>query len=179
MVKFMPINRSMVFLGLASAGILVSAWFYQYVLDLAPCGLCLTQRTGHYIIIPVAAGGTLLWQLLPKYRPAIQALVLAVICLAAAYSAYWAGFHIGVENKWWPGLATCGGSDTSGMTFEQLMNTPFVPCDQPTIIFKWLFGGLSMATIHLILLIPLLGFALWSLFQAVGSLLKKEEPKHV
>lgn len=166
-------------LAAASAIILGSAWYAQYILDMAPCGLCLRQRIGHYVLIPGGVLAAILWHYVPYQRRFIHLVGLVVLALAAGFSLYWAGFHIGVENKWWEGLATCGGAASANLSIEQLLNTPFVPCDQPTIIFKWLFGGLSMATVHFILLLPLLHLAVWSLSKAVVKLTGKKEGRNV
>ena len=55
-------------------------------------------------------------------RPVIMILSVVVL-LALGFSLYWASFHIGVEQKWWPGLESCGGGgDTSDISLEQWLN---------------------------------------------------------
>ena len=159
----------MTFLAVAgfSALILGSAWFAQYVLDMAPCGLCMRQRIGHYFAIPL--GLISAWALSMRSTGGkASVLVFAIaIVIAVGHSMYWAGFHIGVEQKWWEGLASCNSGAAMNATLEELLNTPFAACDVPTIIFKWFFGGLSMATVHLLTLLPLMALALFAAYQTI------------
>lgn len=162
-------------IAVASALIVGSALFSQYVLDMAPCGLCLRQRLGHYVAIPLAFVASVLWTRSGGHGRVVGFVLGLAIVLALSLSLYWAGFHIGVEQKWWPGLDSCGGGgDTSGVTLEQWMNPDlgapqYVPCDQPTVIFQWFFGGLSMASAHVLVLAPLTLLSAWVTLTAVRS----------
>ena len=148
-------------LALGSALIIGSALFSQYVLAMDPCGLCLRQRLGHYVAIPMALTAALSFARRSGGSRPVSMILSVVVLLALGFSLYWASFHIGVEQKWWPGLESCGGGgDTSDISLEQWLNPEggapaYVPCDQPTIIFGWFFGGASMATVHALLLLPL------------------------
>lgn len=159
-------------LALGSALIIGSALFSEYVLAMDPCGLCLRQRLGHYIAIPLAIVAALSFARLSGGRRAVSMIFSVAILLSFGFSLYWASFHIGVEQKWWPGLESCGGGgDTSDISLEQWLDPTsggpaYVPCDQPTIIFGWAFGGASMATIHALLLLPL---TLLSAFVAIRA----------
>ncbi len=41
--------------GIVAAAVLAGAWFFQLVLDIQPCPLCLEQRYAYYLVVPVAA----------------------------------------------------------------------------------------------------------------------------
>ena len=42
--------------GLVAAATLAGAWFFQLVLDVQPCPLCLEQRYAYYLAIPLQKG---------------------------------------------------------------------------------------------------------------------------
>lgn len=115
--------------------LLAAAFGFQYFGELAPCPLCIWQRWPHAAAIAI---GILffLWR-----RPPIAALT----ALALACGTGIAGYHVGVENGWWPGLSTCAGASldiTSGadlLDFSQPVNV--IRCDE----VAWSFAGLSMA----------------------------------
>ena len=54
-------------------------------------------------------------------------------------------FHVGVEQHWWQGLASCTGNldvhQSVADLEKQLMDTPVIPCDRPA----WTMFGISMA----------------------------------
>lgn len=127
----------MLLAGLGSAGLLAGAYWFQYVIGLAPCALCYWQRWPHF----AAAGLGLVGLALPHW----------LVGLAGAASAAASGgigvFHTGVEKGWWDGPSTCSGTvDFSNLTAEQLleqvMAAPVVRCTD--VAWEWL--GLSMAS---------------------------------
>jgi disulfide bond formation protein DsbB len=122
---------------------LAAALVSQYGFGLWPCPLCLWQRWPHVAAVAVglvvailAAGG----------RRVPAALVLAGAA-AAATAAGLGLFHAGVEQGWWPGLASCtAGPGITGLDAATLLDpradVPAAPrCD--AIAFAVL--GLSMA----------------------------------
>lgn len=125
-----------------SAATLLGAWFFQYVLAIAPCPLCLDQRIVHYAAVPLAA-----LIALAAARRAPRPLVIAGLVLLALAMLFNAGFgvyHAGVEWKWWPGPPDCSGpleSLGARRLLEQLQNISIVRCDEAS--FR-LFG-LSLA----------------------------------
>src|SRR5262249_19590848 len=90
---------------LAALVALGTAFFAQLVGGLAPCPLCLWQRYPYGAAIGLAALSLLL---APAPKPA--RLLLALSGLALLASAGIAAFHVGVEQHWWPGLASCSGA---------------------------------------------------------------------
>ncbi|MFS4439208.1 disulfide bond formation protein B [Paracoccaceae bacterium GXU_MW_L88] len=121
---------------LGSLGLLLAAFFFQYVMGLAPCKMCIWQRWPHVaaILVGVAilAGAPAKWRWI--------GFAAMVICAGIA------GYHTGVEYGWWEGPASCsGGGDISAMSADdllnQIQNTAIVRCDE----VAWRFLGLSMA----------------------------------
>lgn len=122
---------------------LAGAWFFQLVLGLQPCPLCLEQRYAYYLAVPlaivvaVAAG-----------RGAPRSLIFAgllALVLAALGNAVLGGYHAGVEWKWWQGPTDCSGSvvnlGSAGDLLSRLDSVKVVRCDE----VQWRFLGLSMA----------------------------------
>jgi len=119
-----------------SAGLLLGALFFQYVLGMAPCQLCIWQRWPH---LAAAGAGALLW-LIPT-----PALVL-LGALAAATSGGIGLYHAGVEQGWFEGPSACsGGAGIMDQSVDDLLNfeqaAPVVRCDE----IPWEFLGVSMA----------------------------------
>ena len=114
---------------------------------LAPCALCLWQRWPYW----AAAGFAALAAALPG-RGRVAALVVSG--LAAFASAAIGGFHVGVEQGWWPSpLPGCAAPSATGpMSIDEMMRAlaaaPTKPCDAATYLIPGL--PLSMAAMNLI-----------------------------
>ena len=122
-------------LALGSALIIGSALFSQYVLAMDPCGLVCVSVWGIMWRSDGVNCSAVFCTTIGGSRP-VSMILSVVVLLALGFSLYWASFHIGVEQKWWPGLESCGGGgDTSDISLEQWLNpeggTAYVPCDQP------------------------------------------------
>jgi disulfide bond formation protein DsbB len=126
-----------------SAATILGAYFFQYVLGLPPCPLCLEQRIPYYIAIPSAillAVGVLRGVPTRLIRGGLASLA-AVMVVGVALGAY----HAGVEWKFWAGPTDCTGplSDfgSAGSLLRQIQTTSVVRCDEAA----WRFLGLSLA----------------------------------
>ena len=68
-----------------------------------------------------------------------------------AANAALAGYHVGVEQKWWEGPASCSAAVAAGTSFEdlkaQLLAAPIVRCDE----VPWSLFGISMAGYNVLL----------------------------
>ena len=130
--------------------VLGSAYGFQYLGGLQPCALCLYQRWPWWIALGFGLVAVLL-----RDNPGIQKAVVALASLAILAGAGVAGFHVGVEQQWWPGLASCGGVSDMPMTVEalkqQIMNAPVVRCDE---VARSLMG-ISMAGYNMLLSLAL------------------------
>lgn len=120
---------------LGSLALLLGAFAFQYLGGLAPCHLCLLQRWPH-------AAAIVLGLLILAWPRRVLAMLAGLAVLAGAAIA---GYHVGVEQHWWPGPASCTaavpGSGDAGALLDQILATPTVLCD--AIAWSWL--GISMA----------------------------------
>ena len=119
-----------------SLGLLLGAFAFQYIGGLVPCVLCLYQRWPHAAAVLVGLAGL---KIGGRVLPLLGA-------LAAATSAAIGVYHVGVEQKWGEGLATCTVDTLSGVSGADLLNTDLtlgapVRCDA----IPWEMFGVSMA----------------------------------
>jgi disulfide bond formation protein DsbB len=141
------------------AATILGAYFFQYVLGLPPCPLCLEQRIAYYVSIPLAV---VLGFAAAKHAPRpLLAAGFAVIALAMLYNAGLGLFHAGVEWKWWPGPAECSGPigdlGAGGDLLNQLQSISLVRCDEAA----WRFLGLSLAGYNVLISLALAAIAAW------------------
>ncbi len=129
-----------------SAALLLGALAFQHLGGLAPCTLCLWQRWPH--VAAVVIGVVAL---------AVRGPVLPVLgALAVLGAAGIGGFHVGVEQGWWAGLASCSGGSLAGISTADLLNPDVVvaaPVRCDAVAWAWL--GLSMAGWNVVLSVGL------------------------
>jgi len=147
-------------------------FFFQYVMLLAPCPLCLEQRYAFYVSVPLAA---LLW-LGTGHGVSRKVLILGFLVIAAfmLWNTGLAIYHAGIEWKWWQGPTDCTGpidkigSVTSMM--NQLQRISLVRCDEAA----WRFLGLSLAGWN----VPLsFGLALVAAWGAKASFARQDQER--
>ncbi len=140
---------------------------------LAPCALCLHQREAYWIAAAIAALA-LVARRMDGSEMANRALNL-LLAFAFIGGAMVAGFHMGVEYKWWPGLASCtagsGGAVPTDLlgSLSQPMNV--VACDEAA----WIFLGLSMAGWNLLISLKLTIYSGLSVFYPRGFTEKSDD----
>lgn len=133
-----------VLLVLASVATLGSAYTFQYF-GYEPCTLCWYQRYPYMVVIALSGIAALLSRRADK--PADLILLLVGISIVALFvDSGIAAFHVGVEQKWWEGLSTCGGgsvgaSDSIEDLLQQMQSIKLVRCDEAA----WTLFGISMA----------------------------------
>ncbi|MGP3697060.1 disulfide bond formation protein B [Rhodobacter sp. NSM] len=125
-----------------SAGLLLGALGFQFFAGLPPCPLCIWQRWPHLVAV-IAGAVALMWP---------SRVVALVGAAGAAVSAGIGVFHVGVEQKWWAGLASCSTGSIEGISASDLLNPavdlgPVVRCDE----IAWQLLGVSMAGWNVIL----------------------------
>ena len=156
-----PAVAAALIIAAVSAGAILGAYFFQYVVDIPPCPLCYEQRIPHYIAVPLglavagaAAGNAPRW---------LVAAGLAALALTLLTTAGIGVFHAGVEWKLWPGPSDCSGPITSfgdaGTLPDQINKTSVVRCDE----VRFRFLGLSLAGYNAIFSVILAGLAGWAL----------------
>jgi disulfide bond formation protein DsbB len=139
-----------------SAATILGAWYFQLVVKLPPCPLCLEQRIPYYIVIPLSLL-TAVAALLHAPRRLIAIGLLAIIA-AMLWSAALGAYHAGVEWRFWPGPTDCSGPMTDftkqGSLLGQLQSVQVVRCDEAA----WRLFGISLAGYNV--LISLVGAAI-------------------
>jgi len=130
---------------IAAVGIatIATVYYFQYVMLLAPCPLCLEQRIAFYFSIPLAV----LLLLGANHGASRKVLLLGFLAIALAmlWNTGLSAYHAGVEWKWWQGPTDCSGPiNTLGSTrdlMNQLQRISLVRCDEAA----WRLFGISMA----------------------------------
>ncbi len=118
-----------------SLAMLLGAFAFQYIGGMAPCALCLWQRWPHAAAVLI---GALSLRIAGPVLPLLGA-------LSALTTAGIGVFHVGVEQKWWQGLASCTAGSIEGISTADLLNPnvvvgAVVRCDE----IAWSMLGISM-----------------------------------
>lgn len=149
-----------------AAATLAGAWFFQLVLDIRPCPLCLEQRYAYYLAIPVALATAL-----AAARGTSRALIaagFAALVLAALVNAGLGAYHAGVEWGFWQGPTDCSGPivdlGAAGSLLQRLDTVKVVRCDE----VQWRFLGLSLAGYNVLISLGLAVLAGWGLRNTIG-----------
>ena len=158
MIQSRPLAAAALAIAIVGGAAILGAWFFQYVIGLAPCPLCLEQRYPYYFAIPLA----LMVVLGDEFGSSRKVLVagLAVIALGMLWNAGLGVYHSGVEWKWWTGPQTCGGplADLGvGDLRRRLETINVVRCDEA----PWRFLGLSLAGYNALISLALAAIAGW------------------
>lgn len=145
-----------------SAATLAGAWYFQLVVGLPPCPLCLEERIPYHIVIPLS----LLLAIAALVR-APQKLIMVgfiAIAIAALCNVALGTYHAGVEWHWWAGPTDCTGPLTDlkagGPLLSQLQSIHIVRCDEAA----WRFLGISLAGYNALISLALAAIAAYGLF---------------
>jgi disulfide bond formation protein DsbB len=147
-----------------AAATLAGAWFFQLVLDIRPCPLCLEQRYAYYLALPL---GALVAFAAMKGAPRPVLLVgLAILVLAALGNAWLGTYHAGVEWGFWQGPTDCtgpvGNLGSAGNLLERLDTVKVIRCDE----VQWRFLGLSLAGYNVLISLLMAAIAAWGLVRS-------------
>lgn len=148
----------------ASALMLALAHGFERFGGLVPCALCLKQREIYWLAMAVSALALAARMSAPGNGPLARRLVNGALVAVFLGGCGWAGFHVGVEAGWWPGLPECAaaaGADMGGADLLAALSEPMAAagCD----VVAWSFLGLSMAGWNLVASLKL---AVWSALAA-------------
>ena len=157
-------------LGLVSAAMLGAALVSQYAFGLAPCTMCHWQRWAHIAVIALVAIGLIACRATaadPARRARVAGYALGAVALAFLAGAAIAGFHAGVELRWWEGITTCASGTPQSLDDlkAQLTAAPLVRCDE----VAFAFAGISMAGWNGILSLLLAIFAAIAARQSLAA----------
>jgi len=158
MCHFMKHPMQLTFL--MSATLLAGAYAFEYIGGLTPCDLCWWQRYALMAVLGLSGVSLLM-------EKAGNRLSIAIACLsglALEANMIAAGYHVGVEQKWWKGPTTCTSSGLSSAgdmdaMFDNLMNVALVRCDE----IAWELFGISMSGYNFLISLGVsafLGYAL-------------------
>jgi disulfide bond formation protein DsbB len=131
------------FLILAAVAVLTFAYVAEYGFQILPCDFCLYER-GVYMAVIVAAFLSLRLKAFEGQRGIFLQLLILSIGMALTF------YHVGMEQHWWAGPASCTGAGQAASFEEyraQLMKTVRPRCDQIT----WALFGISATAWNLIL----------------------------
>ncbi len=144
---------------LIAAATLAGAWFFQLVLEILPCPLCLEQRYAYYLAVPL---GALVAFAAAKGAPRPIVLTgLVLLGLAALGNAVLGGYHAGVEWHFFQGPTDCSGPignlGSAGNLFSRLDTVKVIRCDE----VQWRFLGLSLAGYNVLISLLMAAVAAW------------------
>jgi disulfide bond formation protein DsbB len=161
-----PVSAAAFAIAIVAAATLAGAWFFQLVLGLEPCPLCLDQRVPYYIAVPLGVVLGFAARSAGMKRVARWGLVIlgAVLLVGAGYGVY----HSGVEWGFWEGPASCSGGSPAapvGNILSSLKATArVVPCTEAA----WRFLGLSLAGYNVLIAGALAARACWTALSRAG-----------
>ncbi|HEY5020327.1 MAG TPA: disulfide bond formation protein B, partial [Steroidobacteraceae bacterium] len=146
---------------LIAAATIAGAWFFQLVLGLVPCPLCLEQRYAYYLAIPL---GALVALAAAKDAPrGVLAAGLALLAAAALGNAVLGTYHAGVEWRFWQGPTDCtgpvGNLGSAGDLLARLDTVKVIRCDE----VQWRFLGLSLAGYNVLISLLMAAIAAWGI----------------
>ena len=146
-------------IAVVASATLAGAWFFQLVLDIRPCPLCLEQRYAYYLAVPL---GLLVAFVASRGAPRPVLLTgLALLALAVLANAWLGGYHAGVEWKFWQGPTDCSGPvvdlGSAGTLLQRLDTVKVIRCDD----VQWRFLGLSLAGYNVLISLLMAAIAAW------------------
>ncbi|MEA2983207.1 MAG: hypothetical protein QOF09_5030 [Alphaproteobacteria bacterium] len=159
LARSQPAGTAAVAVAVIGLAAILGAYFFQYVIGLPPCPLCLEQRIAYYVSIPLAA--MILLGLSVGSSRKVVMLAFFAIAAAMLWNAGLGVYHSGVEWHWWPGPQDCSGAvpnfSAGDSLIEQMNKARVVRCDEAA----WRFLGLSLAGYNVLISLTLAGVALW------------------
>lgn len=142
-------------------GTIGGAWFFQLVLEILPCPLCLEQRYAYYLAVPLA-GLLAIAAARGAPRPWLAA-GLAVLAIATLANAGLGTYHAGIEWGFWQGPTDCTGPGVglgnAADLLKQLDTVKVIRCDE----VQWRFLGLSLAGYNVLISLLMAAIAAWGL----------------
>ncbi|MDB5491834.1 MAG: disulfide bond formation DsbB family protein [Micavibrio sp.] len=140
-----------------SAAALAGAYFFQFVIGLQPCMLCLYQRAPHALEILLGLGAFLLARKGKAKQAAFVILLCAVVYFAEAVIAF---YHAGVEQHWWVSfLEACSNpmlSNNPADLLSVIEKAESVRCDA----VPWSLLGISMAGYNALLSLGMFAYTM-------------------
>ncbi len=94
-IRSRPWLSAALFVAAAATGTILGAWFFEFVVGLPPCPLCLQQRVPYYVTIPAAlAVAGAIWL---RFPAAVVRLGLVALAGLMVWSTVLGAYHAGAE----------------------------------------------------------------------------------
>ena len=157
-LRAIPLSAAAFAISLVAALTLAGAWFFEIVLRLQPCPLCVDQRIPYYIAVPLGLAVGLLAR--DPSRASLARIGLAILGVVMLVGAGYGVYHSGVEWGFWEGPTACaaGAPGAAGDVLSSLKSaTRVVPCNEAA----WRFLGLSLAGYNALIASALAAFAFY------------------
>jgi len=144
-----------------SGATILGAWYFQLVVKLPPCPLCLEERIPYYVVIPLSL--LIAVAALARAPRKLMAVAFLAIIAVALCGAALGAYHAGVEWRLWPGPTDCSGPVTDftkqGSLLDQLQSVQVVRCDEAA----WRLFGISLAGYNVLISLALAAIATFGL----------------
>lgn len=142
---------------LVSAAALAGAYFFEIVIKLQPCMLCLYQRVPHALLIVMGIVAFLLAQ---KNKPKQASFIIVLCAFVYLLETILAFYHAGVEQHWWVSyLEACSNpmlSNNPADLLSEIEKAESVRCDA----VPWSLFGISMAGYNSLLSLAMFAYTL-------------------
>jgi len=166
-IRARPAAAAAVAVAALGAATILGAWFFQDVVGLNPCPLCLEQRTPYYVAVPLAVIVAIAARR-GAARPVLAGGLVA-LALVMLWGAGLGVYHAGVEWHWWAGPQDCSGPVTSFGSardlLKQIQSTSVVRCDEAARRFL----GLSLAGYNVLIALAMAMIASWGAAATMGA----------
>lgn len=132
-------------LALTAAAVLGAANYFEHVVGLEPCTLCLYQRVPWWVALGLGCVA-----ILGRRAPVVASVSLGLAILVLLAGAALAGYHAGVEWGVLPGPSGCSGDampQSLDALNQSLAGPPPARCDE----VPWSLFGISMAGYNFLL----------------------------
>ena len=144
-----------------STATIVGAWYFEFVLRLPPCPLCLEERLPYHVVIALSL--LMAIAALARAPRTLLAVGFTAIIVAMLCSAVLGTYHAGVEWGFWQGPTDCTGPvgdlGSAGDLLKRLDTVKVIRCDE----VQWRFLGLSLAGYNVLISLLMAAIAAWGL----------------
>ena len=139
MKKLFEKKNFYILVGFISAFSLISAFYIEHILNIAPCKLCLYQRIPYFAILFLCFIGFLNIK---------NSLWIYLLSFSFLISSFLAGYHFGIENNIFPEFSGCKTNNLNIIDKDELLNLLLENLPNCKNVNYRLFG-FSLATLNL------------------------------
>ena len=139
MKKLFKKKNFYILVGFISAFSLISAFYIEHILNIAPCKLCIYQRIPYFVILFLCLIGFLNIK---------NSLWIYLLSFSFLISSFLAGYHFGIENNIFPEFSGCKTNNLNIIDKDKLLNLLLENLPNCKNVNYRLFG-FSLATLNL------------------------------